>query len=88
MTCSQCQGIEDLFSEEYVAGELKRYRRRGPDKTTRILIEALKKDGVEGETLLDIGGGLGAIQHELLARRRAQRQGYRGFYGLPGRRQR
>lgn len=67
MTCTQCQGIEDLFSEEYVAGELKRYRKRGPDKTTRILIDALKKEGVQGQTLLDIGGGLGAIQHELLS---------------------
>jgi len=66
MTCTQCQGIEDLFSAKYVAGELKRYRKLGPDKTTRILIEALKKEGVEGETLLDIGGGLGAIQHALL----------------------
>lgn len=66
MTCSHCQGIEDVFSEEYVAGELKRYRKRGPDKTTRILIEAIKEAGVEGLTLLDIGGGLGAIQHELL----------------------
>jgi len=66
MNCAQCQGIEELFSEEYVAGELKRYRRRGPDKTTRILIEALKEIDVEGMTLLDIGGGLGAIQHEML----------------------
>jgi magnesium-protoporphyrin O-methyltransferase len=31
------------------------------------LIEALKAEGVEGATLLDIGGGIGAIQHELLA---------------------
>jgi Methyltransferase domain len=67
MTCTQCLGIEDLFSEEYVAKELKNYRRRGPDKTTRILIEALKKENVEGQTLLDIGGGLGAIQHEMLS---------------------
>ncbi len=66
MTCTQCQGIEDLFSAEYVAKELKRYRKRGPDKTTRILIEALKQEGVEGLSLLDIGGGLGAIQHALL----------------------
>lgn len=66
MTCTQCQGIEDLFSEEYVAKELKQYRRRGPDKTTRLLIEALKKEDLKGLTLLDIGGGLGAIQHELL----------------------
>ena len=67
MTCTQCLGIEDLFSEEYVAKELKDYRRRGPDKTTRILIEALKKENVEGQTLLDIGGGLGTIQHEMLS---------------------
>ena len=66
MTCTQCQGIEELFSEEYVAKELKRYRKRGPDKTTRMLIQALKEQNVEGLTLLDIGGGLGAIQHELL----------------------
>ena len=66
MTCTQCQGIEDVFSEEYVAKELKRYRKRGPDKTTRMLINALKEEGVKGLTLLDIGGGLGAIQHEML----------------------
>ncbi|MGB7873518.1 MAG: class I SAM-dependent methyltransferase [Anaerolineales bacterium] len=66
MNCCQCQGIEELFSEEYVAKELKRYRRRGPDKTTRMLIKALQEENVEGLTLLDIGGGLGAIQHELL----------------------
>ena len=31
-----------------------------------MLIEALKEEHVEGLTLLDIGGGLGAIQHEML----------------------
>ncbi|MGD8402966.1 MAG: methyltransferase [Anaerolineales bacterium] len=66
MSCCQCQGIEELFSEEYVAKELKRYRKRGPDKTTRMLINALKEEDVRGLTLLDIGGGLGAIQHEML----------------------
>lgn len=66
MSCTQCQGIEELFSEEYVAGELKRYLKRGPDKTTRMLIEALKEEHIEGLTLLDIGGGLGAIQHAML----------------------
>lgn len=66
MNCRQCQGIEDVFSKEYVAKELKRYRKRGPDKTTRMLINALKEEDVQGLTLLDIGGGLGAIQHEML----------------------
>jgi magnesium-protoporphyrin O-methyltransferase len=66
MNCCQCQGIETLFNEKYVAGELARYRKKGPLKTTRILIEALKAENVHGLTLLDIGGGVGAIQHELL----------------------
>jgi hypothetical protein len=67
MNCCQCQGIEELFSQQYVTKELLRYRAKGPDKTTRMLTEAIKEVGVEGLTLLDIGGGVGAIQHELLA---------------------
>jgi magnesium-protoporphyrin O-methyltransferase len=31
-----------------------------------MLIEALESEDIEGATLLDIGGGVGAIQHELL----------------------
>jgi hypothetical protein len=67
MNCCQCQGIEELFSQPYVTRELKRYRAKGPDKTTRMLIEAIKEIGVSRQTLLDIGGGVGAIQYELLA---------------------
>ncbi len=66
MNCCQCQGIEEFFNEQYVTQELSRYRAKGPDKTTRMLIDALKEEGVQGLTLLDIGGGVGAIQHELL----------------------
>ncbi|MDP6550447.1 MAG: methyltransferase domain-containing protein, partial [Dehalococcoidia bacterium] len=46
--------------------ELERYRTLGPRKLTQLLIEAIKEEGVEGQTVLDIGGGVGAIQHELL----------------------
>jgi magnesium-protoporphyrin O-methyltransferase len=63
--CRQCQGLESLFDQKTAAKELKAYRQKGPSKTTRILIDALKAEGVEGRTLLDIGGGIGAIQHEL-----------------------
>ena len=66
MDCRQCQGIETFFSKNLAAKELKGYRKKGPAKTTRLLIEALKAEGIEGMTLLDIGGGVGAIQHELL----------------------
>ena len=66
MSCCQCQGLERLFDKKTATKELKVYRKKGPSKTTRILIDALKAEGVEGWTLLDIGGGIGAIQHELL----------------------
>lgn len=66
MSCRQCQGIEELFSQSYVNQELSRYRSKGPIKTTRMLAEAIKDEGVQGLTLLDIGGGVGAIQHELM----------------------
>ena len=67
MTSCQCQGIEICFTKKAAAKELKRYRDRGLDKTTQILVEALKAEGVSGMTLLDIGGGIGTIQLELLS---------------------
>lgn len=67
MSCAQCRGIAEQFDAKVAAKDLKRYRRKGPDRTTRMLIEALRREGVSGMTLLDIGGGVGAIAHELLA---------------------
>ena len=66
MTCCQCEGIEDLFDKKTAAKELKEYRRDGVDDFTGLLIETLADQGIEGLTLLDIGGGVGVIQHELL----------------------
>lgn len=66
MNCCQCQGIEEVFSQPFVTKELSRYRVKGPIKTTRMLIDAIKAEGVDGLTLLDIGGGVGAVEHELL----------------------
>jgi magnesium-protoporphyrin O-methyltransferase len=40
---------------------LRRYRRRGPAKTTRALTEALRGANVSGATVIDIGGGVGAV---------------------------
>jgi methyltransferase family protein len=64
--CSQCDGIERLFNESTARGELKSYRKNGPSKTTDLLINALKTNGIRDMSLIDIGGGVGAIQHKLL----------------------
>jgi magnesium-protoporphyrin O-methyltransferase len=66
MTCRQCRGIEQFFDQKEANGDLKGYRKKGPAKTTQMLIDAIEADGIEDKTLLDIGGGVGAIQHELL----------------------
>ncbi len=66
MDCCQCPGIETRFDQKYVAKKLKEYRKNGPKKTTWQLIKALQAEGVDGMTLLDIGGGVGDIQHEML----------------------
>jgi 2-polyprenyl-3-methyl-5-hydroxy-6-metoxy-1,4-benzoquinol methylase len=66
MIGSQCCGIEDVFNESSATRSLNRYLQNGPKRTTRLLLDALIADGVEGATLLDIGGGIGAIQFELL----------------------
>ncbi|MFQ5611743.1 MAG: methyltransferase domain-containing protein [Anaerolineae bacterium] len=65
MKCCQCQGIEMLFDDKTALKELEHYRQKGPSKTTRLLLEAVRANGLDGKTLLDIGGGVGAIQHEL-----------------------
>jgi hypothetical protein len=62
----QCQGIEISFDRRHAATRLDEYRRKGPKDTTLALIEALRVEGIEGLTLLDIGGGIGEVQHALL----------------------
>lgn len=66
MECCQCQGIEREFSADEAERMLREYREAGPSDTTQLLIEAVREQGVEDLTLLDIGGGVGAIQHALL----------------------
>lgn len=65
--CGHCRGIELEFNEKTAAREMKRYRRRGPRRSTRILLEALRREANGGESLLDVGGGIGTIHHELVA---------------------
>ncbi|HUE96710.1 MAG TPA: class I SAM-dependent methyltransferase [Longimicrobiaceae bacterium] len=62
--CDHCLDSESLFNQRTARRDLKRYRRKGMRPSTRRLVEALAPQA-HGATLLDIGGGVGAIQHEL-----------------------
>ena len=67
MNCCDTTRYDDVFGAKRAKSDLKRYRRKGPAKTTRLLIDALRSVGVQHQTLLDIGGGIGVISNELLA---------------------
>ncbi len=64
--CCSPKGYRQIFSEKNARGEAKRYRRKGLDGTSRRIADLLKERGVEGKSLLEVGGGIGAIQIELL----------------------
>ncbi len=66
MDCCQCQGIERQFDRRTAEKAVRAYRNGDLAETTRLLIDAIKAYDLEGFTLLDIGGGVGVIQHELM----------------------
>ena len=68
MLCSHCEGADDVFNKGFAKRDLKEYHEKGASKSTSILLDMLKKFGVEGKSLLDIGGGVGVISHELIAK--------------------
>src|SRR5215211_7710756 len=55
-----------LFNERFARRVARRYRKRGLDKHSRRIAEFLRARGLEGATVLEIGGGVGEIQVELL----------------------
>jgi 2-polyprenyl-3-methyl-5-hydroxy-6-metoxy-1,4-benzoquinol methylase len=65
--CRHCEDASDLFNKRAARRDLRRYRSRGPSRTTRFLLEALLAQRGGDQTLLDVGGGVGAIPHELLS---------------------
>lgn len=67
MTCHHCQDAADFFGKGIAGREQRRYRRRGPSRSTQVLLESILAHGVAGATFLDIGGGVGAVQQALLA---------------------
>jgi magnesium-protoporphyrin O-methyltransferase len=65
--CPHCQGADRFFDDAQARADLEGYRRDGVGGSTKRLIKLLKSLGVTGLSVLDIGGGIGAIQHELIA---------------------
>ena len=65
---SACCGpaYDRFFGARQARRDAKRYRKHGLDQTARRLVDELAQHGVDGASVLEVGGGVGAIDIELL----------------------
>ena len=56
----------EVFNERHARHTARRFQRRGLRGSARDLAEAVAATGVEGQTILEVGGGIGSIQAYLL----------------------
>ena len=66
MPCNCCEMEDNTFGADEAKANLRDYRKRGPAKQTKLILEAVRSLGLQDASLLDVGGGIGAIHHELL----------------------
>jgi len=66
MPCNCCEITNKVFDENTAQDNIKEYHKRGPAKQTMLILEAVRSLGLKDARLLDIGGGVGVIHHELL----------------------
>lgn len=64
--CCAPGDLDDLFSPAQAAADARRYREKGLDAEGRAIADAIRSIGVSNLTVLEVGGGIGAIQLELL----------------------
>ena len=57
-SCCDPGGFDTEFNAAFARRLAKRYRRKGVDPTARRIVEALTDRGVDGATVLEIGGGM------------------------------
>ena len=66
MPCNCCEITESAFGEDSARADIRSYRKRGPAPQTRLILSAIRSLNLRNAALLDIGGGVGAIHHELV----------------------
>lgn len=66
MPCNCCEITDNAFSEAEAKADVRNYRKHGPANQTKLILEAIRSLGLKDAALLDVGGGIGAIYHELL----------------------
>lgn len=66
MPCNCCEITDKTFGEDSAKSDIKSYRKRGPAGQTKLILQAIRSLNMKNAELLDVGGGVGVIHHELL----------------------
>jgi hypothetical protein len=66
VSCCSAKGCDEFFTERVARRDARRYRKKGLDANARHVVDYLRGRGLEGRSVLEVGGGVGAIQLELL----------------------
>jgi SAM-dependent methyltransferase len=66
--CCDPRGCDQVFDDRFARRTAADYRRKGLNRTARAVVAAVEERGVRGVSVLEIGGGVGAIHLELLRR--------------------
>ena len=66
MSCCSGKGCDEFFTDRVARRDARRYRSKGLDRNAQRLVDTVCQRVVEGSTVLEVGGGIGAIQLELL----------------------
>ena len=67
MSGSCCDVAGHAFDAKFAARDIRDYRRSGPARQTAALLKFVRDMKLADASLLDVGGGVGVIHHELLA---------------------
>ena len=66
--CCGPRGIDEVFTTRYASRSARKLRSSGLDDTATRMVEVLVSGGLEGASVLEIGGGVGGLYTELLRR--------------------
>jgi predicted TPR repeat methyltransferase len=66
MPCNCCEITDNTFGEDSAKADVREYHEHGPAKHTKLILQAIRSLNLRDAELLDIGGGIGVIHHELL----------------------
>ncbi len=64
--CCNPSGYRHFFNQREARRSLRNYDKRGLDKIAQGMVDYMVSRGVAGQSILEVGGGIGSVQVELL----------------------